>query len=81
MAGRHKLLVFLLILLTFIAFAAWNNGDDTNTPYWAMWTVPIIFLGLWLLMDLLFINDKAFIFDHDYEVREKRMYGHFLMMT
>jgi hypothetical protein len=75
MQGRHKLQLLTIILLIFIAFAAWNTTDDSNTPWWAMWTVPIIFLSFWLLMDCLFINDKAFIFDHDYEVSRLLLLG------
>lgn len=65
--AKHKMLVFFIILLTFIAFGAWHS-EDMETAYWAMWTVPIIFLGVWLLFDCMFVDEKAFIFDHDYEV-------------
>ena len=64
---KHKLLIFWIILLTFVAFGAWHS-EDMETAYWAMWTVPIIFLFIWLLFDCIFVDDKAFIFDHDYEV-------------
>lgn len=64
---KHKMLIFFIILLSFVAFGAWHS-EDMETAYWAMWTVPIIFLGVWLLFDCMFVNDKAFIFDHDYEV-------------
>lgn len=65
---KHKLLIFWIIMLSFIAFGAWHS-EDMETPFWAMWTVPIIFLFVWLLFDCIFVDDKAFIFDHDYEVR------------
>lgn len=65
---KHKLLIFWIIMLSFIAFGAWHS-EDLETPFWAMWTVPIIFLFIWLLFDCIFVDDKAFIFDHDYEVR------------
>lgn len=64
---KHKMLIFWMIMLGFIAFGAWHS-EDMETAYWAMWTVPIIFLFVWLLFDCIFVNDKAFIFDHDYEV-------------
>lgn len=64
---KHKLLIFWIIMLSFIAFGAWHS-EDLETPFWAMWTVPIIFLFIWLLFDCMFVDDKAFIFDHDYEV-------------
>lgn len=54
-------------MLSFIAFGAWHSEDE-RTPFWAMWTVPIIFLFVWLLFDCMFVDDKAFVFDHDYEV-------------
>lgn len=65
---KHKMLIFFIILLSFVAFGAWHS-EDMETAYWAMWTVPIIFLGVWLLFDCMFVTEKAFIFDHDYEVR------------
>jgi hypothetical protein len=51
-------------------FACAQRATNTNQyiTVWAMWTIPVIFLSLWLLMDCLFIDEKAFIFDHDYEV-------------
>jgi hypothetical protein len=45
-----------------------NENTNLYISVWAMWTIPVIFLSLWLLMDCLFIDEKAFIFDHDYEV-------------
>lgn len=65
-AMKHKLLIFLMILLGFAAFGGWHSEDEVYA-YWAMWTVPIIFLGIWLLFDCIFVDDKSFIFDHDYE--------------
>mmetsp|Transcript_7703 Transcript_7703/g.11597 ORF Transcript_7703/g.11597 Transcript_7703/m.11597 type:complete len:81 (+) Transcript_7703:57-299(+) len=71
---RHKLLIFIIIALIFIAFAAWNTTDDSNTAWWAMWTVPVIFFSFWLLMDCMFeSDDKTFIFDHDYENWRRRL--------
>lgn len=64
---KHKILLFLIIALGYIAVAAWHSADEM-VAYWAMWTVPIIFLGIWLIFDCIFVDDKAFIFDHDYEV-------------
>ncbi|CAM9220168.1 unnamed protein product, partial [Sphacelaria rigidula] len=65
-AMKHRLLIFLMIMLGFFAFAGWHSEDEVYA-YWAMWTVPIIFLGVWLLFDCIFADDKSFIFDHDYE--------------
>ena len=67
---KHKLLIFWIIMLSFIAFGAWHS-EDMETPFWAMWTVPIIFLFVWLLFDCIFVDDKAFVFDHDYEVSQR----------
>lgn len=64
---KHKILIFLMIMLGFFAFAGWHSADEL-VAYWAMWTVPIIFLGVWLLFDCIFADDKSFVFDHDYEV-------------
>ncbi|CAN0201716.1 unnamed protein product [Pylaiella littoralis] len=69
---KHKLLIFWIIMLSFIAFGAWHSEDE-RTPFWAMWTVPIIFLFVWLLFDCMFVDDKAFVFDHDYENWSRRM--------
>ncbi|CAB1117865.1 unnamed protein product [Ectocarpus sp. 6 AP-2014] len=69
---KHKLLIFWIIMLSFIAFGAWHS-EDMETPFWAMWTVPIIFLFVWLLFDCIFVDDKAFVFDHDYENWSRRM--------
>lgn len=70
---KHKLLIFWIIMLSFIAFGAWHS-EDMETPYWAMWTVPIIFLFVWLLFDCIFVDDKAFVFDHDYEVSRRLLF-------
>lgn len=69
---KHKMLIFWMIMLGFIAFGAWHS-EDMETAYWAMWTVPIIFLFVWLLFDCIFVDDKAFIFDHDYEVPAQQL--------
>ncbi|CAM9272849.1 unnamed protein product, partial [Phaeothamnion confervicola] len=66
MPARQKLLVYLIVLLTFVAFAAWTSADGLN-PWWACWSVPIIFVSLWLVMDCMFLDDSQFLFDHDYE--------------
>jgi hypothetical protein len=62
-----QLLIAVIVILIFIAFAAWNNFDD-SINWWILWTVPIIFLASWLLVDCMFLDDRDFIFDHDYEV-------------
>lgn len=64
---KHKILIFLIIMLGFFAVAGWYNEDE-EIAYWAMWTVPIIFLGIWLIFDCIFADEKSFIFDHDYQV-------------
>lgn len=78
---KHKLLISAIILLMFIAIGAWHSEDMLNA-WWAMWTVPIIFLGVWLLFDCIFADDKSFIFDHDYEVGSTWHYRfHFLSVN
>ncbi|CAN0111361.1 unnamed protein product [Discosporangium mesarthrocarpum] len=65
------MLIFFIILLGFVAFGAWTSADGLDN-WWIMWTVPIIFLGVWLLFDCMFVDDKSFVFDHDYENWRRR---------
>ena len=58
---RQKLVIALLTLFTFIAFAA--SGSDT----WISWTIPMIFLSFGLLMDCMFSQESSFVFDPDAE--------------
>ena len=32
---------------------------------WIQWTTVVIFLGIMLLVDLMFLDDSAFVFDPD----------------
>ena len=32
---------------------------------WIQWTTVVIFLGIMLLVDLMFVDDSAFVFDPD----------------
>ena len=57
MAFRHGLTVFLMLLFTLCAFA--------SSVLWIQWTTVVIFLGLMLLVDLMFLDDSAFVFDPD----------------
>lgn len=57
MAFRHGLTVFLMLLFALCAFA--------SPTLWIQWTVVVIFLGLMLLVDLMFLDDSAFVFDPD----------------
>jgi hypothetical protein len=65
---QHRILHWLFTSVLIANTAAPLLIVSLQTTVWAMWTIPVIFLSLWLLMDCLFIDDKAFIFDHDYEV-------------
>ena len=57
MAFRHGLTVFLMLLFTLCAFA--------SSVLWIQWTTVVIFLGIMLLVDLMFLDDSAFVFDPD----------------
>ena len=57
MAFRHGLTVFLMLLFTLCAFA--------SSVLWIQWTTGVIFLGIMLLVDLMFLDDSAFVFDPD----------------
>ena len=57
MAFRHGLTVFLMLLFTLGAFA--------SSVLWFQWTTVVIFLGIMLLVDLMFLDDSAFVFDPD----------------
>ena len=57
MGFRHALLVFLIVLFSFFAFA--------TKVLWIQWITVAVFFGFFLLFDLLFLNDAAFVFDPD----------------
>lgn len=57
MAFRHAAMVFLIILFCFCSAA--------SSQLWAQWLVAVIFVGVMLLVDLIFLDDSSFIFDPD----------------
>eukprot|EP00635_Sarcinochrysidales_sp_CCMP3193_P008468 CAMPEP_0118889832 /NCGR_PEP_ID=MMETSP1166-20130328/571_1 /TAXON_ID=1104430 /ORGANISM="Chrysoreinhardia sp, Strain CCMP3193" /LENGTH=68 /DNA_ID=CAMNT_0006828429 /DNA_START=100 /DNA_END=306 /DNA_ORIENTATION=- len=57
MGFRHVLTACLIILFSFFAFA--------SKVLWTQWTTVAIFAAIFLLFDLLFLNDAAFVFDPD----------------
>ena len=36
-----------------------------SSVLWIQWTTVVIFLGIMLLVDLMFLDDSAFVFDPD----------------
>lgn len=57
MAARHVFMAFLIVLFSFFAFA--------TSLLWIQWTVLTVFIGFFLLFDLLFLDESAFVFDPD----------------
>jgi hypothetical protein len=51
MAFRHAAMVFLIILFCFCSAA--------SSQLWAQWLVAVIFVGVMLLVDLIFLDDSA----------------------
>ena len=61
LAFRHKMEIFLLIFLSFIAFAS----AASPTTIWVQWTTLAIIVFFALLFDLSFTDDSSFVFDPD----------------
>ena len=57
MGFRHMLMAALIILFSFCAFA--------SKVLWIQWTTTAIFMGFFLLFDLMFLDASAFVFDPD----------------
>lgn len=57
MGFRHIFYVFFIILFAFCAFA--------SSVLWVQWTTVTVLFIFGLLFDLLFTNEKAFIYDPD----------------
>jgi len=55
--------LFLLLVLVLIAFAATPGGTGVCLG----WTVLAIFAGLLLIIDLLFLDESAFLFEPDFD--------------
>eukprot|EP00631_Chrysoreinhardia_giraudii_P005387 CAMPEP_0197421628 /NCGR_PEP_ID=MMETSP1170-20131217/9899_1 /TAXON_ID=54406 /ORGANISM="Sarcinochrysis sp, Strain CCMP770" /LENGTH=71 /DNA_ID=CAMNT_0042948893 /DNA_START=47 /DNA_END=262 /DNA_ORIENTATION=+ len=57
MGFRHVAMSSLIILFAFFAFA--------SKVLWIQWTTGAIFVGFFLLFDLIFLDESQFIFDPD----------------
>lgn len=65
MGFRHVFMSFLIILFAFCAFA--------SKVLWIQWTTTAIFIGFFLLFDLLFLDESAFVYDPDPENWRRRV--------
>lgn len=65
MGFRHVLMVFLIILFAFFASA--------SKTLWTHWITATVFVGFFLLFDVLFLDDSSFIFDPDPENWRRRV--------
>ena len=63
MLFRHKLELLLVMIFTFFAFMAYQEG--TGSVAWIQWTtVSKIFFFVWVF-DYYFTDDSKFVFDPD----------------
>ncbi|KAJ1457128.1 hypothetical protein M885DRAFT_516318 [Pelagophyceae sp. CCMP2097] len=64
MGARHYFYWFFIILFSFFAFA--------SRVLWIQWTTAVIFLSVMLLVDVLFTDASAFVYDPDPENWRRR---------
>ncbi|KAJ0393647.1 hypothetical protein P43SY_007274 [Pythium insidiosum] len=57
---RQRLQLLVIIFFTFIAFAAAEEA-------WMPWATLVIFLSMFLVADLLFLDDSQFQYNPDYK--------------
>ncbi len=57
---RRKILFWFLVILIFISGMSWNVG------YWTHWFVPLILVGFWLIVDIMFFDEASFLFEPSY---------------
>ena len=61
MSIRQSFLGGLIALVAVITYLSYNPLDETNT--WISWAVTLIFLLFGYLIDMMFSDDLAFVFD------------------
>lgn len=60
---RQKIEVFLIILFTFIAFAAYHEG--TGSTAWLQYATVVTLVFYTFIFDMSFSGDSSFVFDPD----------------
>jgi len=63
MIFRQKLEALLIVLFSFIAFAAYHEG--TGSTAWIQWATVVTILFYSFVFDLSFTGDSSFVFDPD----------------
>jgi len=67
---RHATWLILIVVFTFIAFAA---GTVDDYYYYIPWTTVVVFFFFGFLFDVLFMSDAQFLFDPNYENWKRRI--------
>lgn len=63
---RQRIIFSLLIILIFICFASYSAG------YWFFWAVPTLSTFMWLICDILFLDDDSFLFEPSFAVWQRK---------
>jgi O-antigen ligase len=73
---RQRIQALLLLILILITFAAYQF--NTGSTMYLQWLTVVVFLGFTFVFDLMFTNDKTFLFDPDADNwRRKTIEGQF----
>eukprot|EP00542_Grammatophora_oceanica_P010193 CAMPEP_0194026508 /NCGR_PEP_ID=MMETSP0009_2-20130614/795_1 /TAXON_ID=210454 /ORGANISM="Grammatophora oceanica, Strain CCMP 410" /LENGTH=76 /DNA_ID=CAMNT_0038665211 /DNA_START=71 /DNA_END=301 /DNA_ORIENTATION=+ len=71
MNARQKLQLLLILLFTFVAFAAYHEG--TGSTAWLMWTTVVVLLAFTYVFDMAFTDESSFVFDPDADNWRRRV--------
>eukprot|EP00608_Synchroma_pusillum_P008958 CAMPEP_0198419574 /NCGR_PEP_ID=MMETSP1452-20131203/309_1 /TAXON_ID=1181717 /ORGANISM="Synchroma pusillum, Strain CCMP3072" /LENGTH=81 /DNA_ID=CAMNT_0044139707 /DNA_START=78 /DNA_END=323 /DNA_ORIENTATION=- len=67
---RHRIEIGLLILLATLVFLTYSPEDETY--FWQRWFVVLVMVAALVLVDFLFLDSNAMIFDPDTENWRRR---------
>jgi hypothetical protein len=74
MNTRQKIEAFLIVLFSFIAFAAYHEG--TGSTAWIQWLTVVVLLFYTFVFDMSFSGDSTFVFDPDADNWRRKTEAH-----